>query len=139
MIVHQPFHYHSLQDLRQDIDRLGVDVPVSEVVGVLAEPVDCGRFVLPNRLVVLPMEGCDGLADGSPDELTLRRYRRFAAGGSGLLWVEACAVVEEGRANPRQISNPKRESRRLPEHGRPARPAARESMGADHRPLWFCS
>ena len=34
---------------------------------------------------------------------TLRRYRRFGAGGAKLIWGEACAVVEEGRANPRQI------------------------------------
>ena len=27
------------------------------------------------------MEGCDGTAGGSPDELTLRRYDRFAKGG----------------------------------------------------------
>jgi NADPH-dependent glutamate synthase beta subunit-like oxidoreductase/2,4-dienoyl-CoA reductase-like NADH-dependent reductase (Old Yellow Enzyme family) len=49
------------------------------------------------------MEGCDGKADGSPDELTFRRYRRFAAGGAGLIWMEATAVVEEARANPRQL------------------------------------
>jgi NADPH-dependent glutamate synthase beta subunit-like oxidoreductase/2,4-dienoyl-CoA reductase-like NADH-dependent reductase (Old Yellow Enzyme family) len=49
------------------------------------------------------MEGCDGKPDGSPDELTFRRYHRFAAGGAGLLWVEACAVTPESRANPRQL------------------------------------
>ena len=103
MIAHEPFHYHSLQDLRSDIDRLQVDVPVSDDVRILAEPIQSGSLRLANRFVVLPMEGCDGLPDGSPDELTYRRYRRFAAGGSGLLWVEACAVVEEGRANPRQL------------------------------------
>lgn len=134
MIVHQPFHYHSLEELRQDIDRLGVDVPVSEDVSVLAQPVDCGRFVLPNRLVVLPMEGCDGLADGSPDELTMRRYRRFAAGGSGLLWVEACAVVEEGRANPRQIWIHQGNVDVFRTMVEQARQAARETMGENHRP-----
>jgi 2,4-dienoyl-CoA reductase-like NADH-dependent reductase (Old Yellow Enzyme family) len=49
------------------------------------------------------MEGCDGTADGRPDELTVRRYLRFARGGAGLLWFEATAVVNEGRANPRQL------------------------------------
>ena len=49
------------------------------------------------------MEGCDGTLDGQPGELTLRRYRRFGAGGAKLIWGEAAAVVEEGRANPRQL------------------------------------
>ena len=49
------------------------------------------------------MEGCDGDLDGNPGELTFRRYRRFGAGGAKLIWFEACAVVPEGRANPRQL------------------------------------
>lgn len=134
MIAHQPFHYKTLEDLRADIERVAVDVPVSADASVLAQPLRCGTLNLPNRLVVLPMEGCDGLADGSPDELTYRRYRRFAAGGSGLLWVEACAVVEEARANPRQLwihaGNVDSFTRMVEQ----ARAAARETMGAEHRP-----
>jgi len=61
------------------------------------------RFTIPNRLCAHPMEGCDGTADGRPDELTTRKYKRLAAGGSGLIWVEATAVTPEGRANPRQL------------------------------------
>jgi 2,4-dienoyl-CoA reductase-like NADH-dependent reductase (Old Yellow Enzyme family) len=49
------------------------------------------------------MEGCDCTPDGKPDELTLRRYRRFGAGGAKLIWGEAAAVLEEGRANARQL------------------------------------
>jgi len=49
------------------------------------------------------MEGADGTFDGTPDELTFRRYRRFAEGGAGLIWIEAVAVVNEGRANPRHL------------------------------------
>ncbi|MBI4890371.1 MAG: FAD-dependent oxidoreductase [Acidobacteria bacterium] len=134
MIAHEPFHYHSLDELREDIARVGVDVPVSTDVTVLAQAVDCGAFVLPNRFVVLPMEGCDGLPDGSPDELTYRRYRRFAAGGSGLLWVEACAVAPEGRANPRQIWIHKDNLASFKKMVDEAHAAARETMGAGHRP-----
>lgn len=57
----------------------------------------------PNSLGIHPMEGCDGTADGAPDELTVRRYERFTHGGAGALWFEATAVVPEGRANPRQV------------------------------------
>jgi 2,4-dienoyl-CoA reductase (NADPH2) len=103
MSSHEPFHFHTLEELRRRIEELHLDLPVADDLSPLLEPVTFGAVPLPNRLVVLPMEGCDGKDDGSPDELTFRRYRRFAEGGAGLLWFEACAVVPEGRANPRQL------------------------------------
>ncbi len=56
-----------------------------------------------NRLVFHPMEGCDGTFEGAIDKLTYRRYMRFASSGAGLIWFEAVAVTNEGRANPRQL------------------------------------
>lgn len=56
-----------------------------------------------NRVLFQPMEGCDGTADGAVDELTRRRYLRFAEGAPGIIWFEATAVCNEGRANPRQL------------------------------------
>lgn len=103
MVVDKPFCYSQLSKLREEIASQGLDLAADDSVAPLLDPVEVGGFRLPNRLVVLPMEGCDGRADGAPDELTFRRYRRFAAGGAGLLWFEATAVVEEGRANPRQL------------------------------------
>jgi len=136
MFSHQPFHYHSPEELARDIERLGLDIPLTTDFSPLAAPLDCGRLRVPNRFVVLPMEGCDGTENGAPDELTFRRYRRFAAGGAGLLWVEACAVVPEGRANPRQLwihaGNVEEFARMLEE----ARRAAQETMGASHRPVF---
>lgn len=49
------------------------------------------------------MEGCDGKRNGAIDELTRRRYLRFARSGAGIIWFEATAVCAEGRANPRQL------------------------------------
>lgn len=103
MVVDKPFCYSQLNKLQEDIASRNLELGTDDSIAPLLEPVKVGGFHLPNRLVVLPMEGCDGRADGSPDELTFRRYRRFASGGAGLLWVEATAVVEEGRANPRQL------------------------------------
>src|ERR1035438_9295199 len=40
---------------------------------------------------------------GQPDDLVFRRYERFGAGGAKLIWGEATAVLDEGRANPRQL------------------------------------
>ena len=103
MATHETFHFHSAEELRRRIRELNLDLELSEDFSPLLAPLKVGKFTLPNRLVVLPMEGCDGTADGAPDELTFRRYRRFAAGGAGLLWFEATAVAHEGRANPRQL------------------------------------
>jgi 2,4-dienoyl-CoA reductase (NADPH2) len=83
--------------------KYGVELPLSGNFTLLAEPLQTCDFVLPNRLAIHPMEGCDGTADGRPGELTIRRYERFATGGAGLIWFEATAVVPEGRANPRQL------------------------------------
>jgi 2,4-dienoyl-CoA reductase-like NADH-dependent reductase (Old Yellow Enzyme family) len=56
-----------------------------------------------NSVLIHPMEGCDGTLEGGLGALTWRRYRRFAAGGAKLLWLEATAICPEGRANTRQI------------------------------------
>ena len=56
-----------------------------------------------NRVVFQPMEGCDCNLDGSPSELTIRKYLRFAEGHGGMIWFEANGVVPEGLANPRQM------------------------------------
>jgi len=102
-MAHELFWFHSLDQLRRRIEELELDLRVREDVSPLLQPLKVGGLTLPNRLVVLPMEGCDGLEDGSPAQLTFRRYRRFAAGGAGLLWFEATAVAPEARANPRQL------------------------------------
>ena len=61
------------------------------------------RMLIPNRVTLQPMEGCDCNPDGSPGELTVAKYLRAAASGAGLIWLEACAVCPEGRTNTRQM------------------------------------
>ncbi len=70
---------------------------------VLESPLKIHNRVIPNRVVFHPMEGCDGTPEGAVDELTRRRYLRFAKSGAGIIWFEATAVCAEGRANPRQL------------------------------------
>ncbi len=79
-------------------------LPYTENTTILGTPLTVAHKTLPNRLCCQAMEGCDGTRDGRPDELTIRRYLRFARGGAGLIWFEATAVLPEGRANPRQLS-----------------------------------
>src|SRR5205814_4557285 len=97
------FKYKSVADLDAENVRLGLDLRFSDDFAPLFRPVAVGPFTVGNALCVQPMEGCDGTLDGQPGELTLRRYHRFGAGGAKLIWGEAAAVVEEGRANPRQL------------------------------------
>jgi 2,4-dienoyl-CoA reductase-like NADH-dependent reductase (Old Yellow Enzyme family) len=97
------FKYKTLDDIRQDAERLGLPVEFAEDLSPLAQPVQIGPLRAGNSIAIQPMEGCDGTLDGRPDELTLRRYRRFGAGGAKIIWGEATAVVEEARANPRQL------------------------------------
>ena len=103
MIKHRTFSYKSPEDIRETAKKTGVQIPLSEDVSILSAHINiCGKTVQ-NRIAIQPMEGCDGTKDGAPDELTIRRYTRFASGGAGLIWFEAVAVVPEARANPRQL------------------------------------
>src|SRR5437879_2975262 len=97
------FKYKSVPDIEADSQRLHLDLRFSDDLAPLFRPVTLGALTVGNSLAVQPMEGCDCTPDGTPDELTVRRYRRFGAGGAKLIWGEAAAVVEEGRANPRQL------------------------------------
>ncbi len=103
MAQHDRFHYKNLDELKEDMTRMGLDIPVSADVAVLSRPIALGERTIPNRLAINPMEGCDGTPEGRPSGLTRRRYRRFGGSGAGLVWYEATAVVNEGRANPRQL------------------------------------
>src|SRR5437762_13382820 len=97
------FKFHALADLEAESRRLGLDLRFSDDFRPLFRPVTIGPLRAGNALCIQPMEGCDGTPDGRPDELTFRRYRRFGAGGAKLIWGEATAVLDEGRANPRQL------------------------------------
>jgi len=102
MSKHKRFHLKDLEQLRRELAVLGLNLPIDEGVSILAEPVVIGRHRTPNRFVVQPMEGLDCTADGAPGELSFRRYRRYAEGGSGLIWFEATALCPEARSNPHQ-------------------------------------
>jgi 2,4-dienoyl-CoA reductase (NADPH2) len=100
---HQRFHLKDLDQLRAEIERLGLEMPIDEDVSVLATPLTIAGKRMPNRFSVQPMEGFDAHPDGAPGELSFRRYRRYASGGFGLIWFEATAVMEEARSNPGQL------------------------------------
>ncbi|OHB78231.1 MAG: hypothetical protein A2Z25_00065 [Planctomycetes bacterium RBG_16_55_9] len=129
------FRLRTIDDLEQMNNRLGLAVQARHNVSILAEPVQAGDLVIPNSLAVHPMEGCDGDSLGRPGKLTLRRYERFAAGGAGLIWAEATAVVPEGRANPRQLWIHAKSKDSFAAMVKMMRRAAAESMGPGHKPV----
>jgi len=103
MHPHRRFKFSSIDDLRTALDNMGIFLPLSDDTDILKQPLQIYKKRIPNRMITHPMEGVDGDGQGRPGDLTRRRYIRFAEGGAGLIWFEATAVVNEGRANPRQL------------------------------------
>ncbi len=95
--------YSSKEEFQAQNSELEINLPYIDDISILKKDYKIGNKVVPNRLACQAMEGCDGTVDGAPDVLTQRRYERFAKGGAGIIWFEATAVLEEGRANPRQL------------------------------------
>ena len=100
--AYQPFYLTSVADLRAEIERLGVDVPVAGESGRLAQSLEIRGRRVPNRFCAQPIAGHDADAGGAPGELTKRRYRRYAEGGFGLIWMEATAAGPDGQ--PKQLA-----------------------------------
>jgi 2,4-dienoyl-CoA reductase-like NADH-dependent reductase (Old Yellow Enzyme family) len=99
----------NVEQLRERLTQLGLSLPLDEAPltaeagSPLAQPIDVGGLRVGNRWCIHPMEGWDANSDGSPSELTLRRWRRFGLSGAKLIWGgEAAAVQRDGRANPHQ-------------------------------------
>jgi 2,4-dienoyl-CoA reductase-like NADH-dependent reductase (Old Yellow Enzyme family) len=99
----------SVAALRERLVELGLELPVDDAIltadqgSPLAQPIDLGPLRCGNRWCIHPMEGWDANRDGTPSELTLRRWRNFGLSGAKLIWGgEAAAVQPAGRANPNQ-------------------------------------
>jgi 2,4-dienoyl-CoA reductase-like NADH-dependent reductase (Old Yellow Enzyme family) len=137
MAPHAKFGLRTADDLAAEAGRLGLDVPYEESVSILLEKTTLAGRPVPNRLAVLPMEGADAGADGAPSEWTVRRYLRYAAGGSGLIWCEATAVRGDGRSNPRQLMLTERTLGGFGKLAEAVRETARKEWGPGHRPLFI--
>jgi 2,4-dienoyl-CoA reductase-like NADH-dependent reductase (Old Yellow Enzyme family) len=91
------------------LGELGIELPCDETLSSgpdapLAQPIALDGMTIGNRFCILPMEGWDGTREGTPSELTRRRWRNFGTSGAKLVWGgEAVAVRHDGRANPNQL------------------------------------
>ena len=135
MAAHAKFRLRTAEELLDEAGRLGLEIPYEEKISVLLEKAPVAGREVPNRLAVLPMEGADAEADGAPSEWTFRRYRRSAAGGSGLIWCEATAVQRDGRSNPGQLMLTKKTLGGFGKLAEEIRAAAKKAWGPAHRPL----
>lgn len=102
-VPHETFHYSTAWEVADRAAGLGAFVPLAEDLSPLFEPLSIGTRRAENRIAFQPMEGTDGTEDGAPGEYTVRRYKRFAEAGPGVIWFEAVATVPEGRASARQL------------------------------------
>jgi len=89
---YQPFYLHSVEELRAEIARLGLGIPLDDDFSPLAQPLVIQGKTIPNRFCAQPIAGGDAAQDGAPGEMTRRRYRRYAEGRFGLIWVELTAA-----------------------------------------------
>lgn len=129
------FNYKSLEEIENDIHHLGLDIKISENLDLYHQKVKVGDFTLPNALASHPMEGGDANFEGSPTEMSFRKYERIARGGAGLIWIEAVSVCKEGRSNDRELwitEDNWMEFKKLNDH---IKKSAKEEFGEDYNPI----
>lgn len=100
---HERFNYKNLEEIKAKAEELKVHLPFAENTEALRREAAFGNVTLKNRMGIAPMEGADALPDGSPSELTMRRYIREARGQSAMIWFEAISIVPEGRSSAHQL------------------------------------
>lgn len=101
--------FADLSEFQTYLKSIDVDLPLASSFesgegGPLARDVGSLIGTIGNRFAILPMEGWDGTVDGTPTDMTTRRWKRFGLSGAKLIWGgEAVAVDPAGRANPHQL------------------------------------
>lgn len=71
---------------------------------MISTPIRIAKKEAPNRIVFQPMECNDADATGDPSDLSIKRYRRFAEGGAGIIFTESLTITSESRARKSQLS-----------------------------------
>lgn len=100
---HEKFTYKNLEEIKAKAEELGIHLPFASDTRILGTEASFGHVTLKNRLGIAPMEGADALPDGSPSELTARRYLREAEGKAAVIWFEAISIVPEARSSTHQL------------------------------------
>jgi len=129
--------FSNAQGFKENLDRLGLAMPCDEHLesgetATMAQPLTVSGLKVGNRYAIHPMEGWDGLADGSPSDNTRRRWSLFGRSGAKMIWGgEAVAVRHDGRANPKQLVMNAQTQSGIAQLREGLVQAHRESMGND--------
>ena len=78
----------------------GFDVPLDNPPPPMFTPFRVGQMVVPNRVVVSPMNMYSAERGGIPGDFHLVHLGRLGMGGAGLVFAEMTAVSERGRITP---------------------------------------
>ncbi len=128
----QRFSFPTGAELLDKAAQLGIDLPYTEDISALFEKKSVASRTIPNSFAVHPMEGFDSSIDGSPSDRVVRRYLRYASGGSGLIWFEAASVVPEGKSNPYQMMLTSYNQKRFSQLIEEIKSSARQAFGVKH-------
>ena len=99
MIHWRKFDYKNLNEVKSDIQELGVNMPLSTNLESLAKPIEVHGKTVKNRIAIQPLECFDASLEGTPSDLTFRRYRRLSAGGSGMIWFESVSTTPRSQTS----------------------------------------
>ncbi|MDO5716011.1 MAG: flavin oxidoreductase/NADH oxidase [Tissierellia bacterium] len=128
------FHYKTMKELQREGERYHLSIPQSDRTDFLFNPICLKNHKIPNRFVSLPMEGCDA-KEGSPSDLTFRKYEKIARGGAGIIWLEAVSVSKDGRSNPGQLMLTEKNVDDFKQLKQRIVHSAQEEFGDDHIPF----
>ncbi|MBR2905938.1 MAG: NADH:flavin oxidoreductase, partial [Lentisphaeria bacterium] len=101
--------FKTAEEFRKHLQEENIPLEIDDTIlsgkdSPLSAPIECYGKKIGNRWCILPMEGWDCLPNGAPSPLTRRRWLNFAKSGAKLLFgCEACAVMESGKSNTRQL------------------------------------
>lgn len=103
------YNFSSYEELDYICRKNNIDIAISKDVSSIAKfkpkikKLNGEIISLNNPISIHPMEGFDGYENGSPSDLTKRRWMRFSSSGASLIWSEAIACVKEGRTSDHQL------------------------------------
>ena len=124
--------FKTLEEFSAYLKKENIEIGFAEGSAAMSGKIEHNGRIIGNRWAILPMEGWDCTADGSPSEYTRRRWLNFAKSGAKLLYgTEAAAVMHSGRSNPQQLMCAEHTAGALKDICKEMRQTHREKFGTD--------
>lgn len=97
------FSWKTLEEMREAAEKAGAQLPLAEDVSCLRQSWQAGAHAVPNRIVIQPWRAATARRTAAPARPRAGATCAWRPAGAGMIWLEACAVCRQGRANPRQL------------------------------------